>query len=251
MIAVDDAGEEVIYDDFLPSVKGATNNEMELEACIAALETVGRKRPPAALPRWFELSRFRKIVIHSDSMYVVNNFENAKWTWPKNRWRTRDGPPVQNLEYWKKLMNLVKKMSPLRVDVKWVKGHKRDPHNKRADELARKSARTKSTRSASPQRVRRKLSPNPLAVGSVKMEGQMITVHIITDKYLGPPHKCYRYMYEVVDEDSPYHQDVDYIWSEEMLSAGHTYFVRLNEDNKYPRIEEKLAEITPDSPMEE
>lgn len=249
LIAVDDEGYEVVYDDFLPSIKGANNNQMELEACMAALCTVTGKRPPADLPRFFELSRFSKIVIRTDSMYVANNFENAKWNWPKNRWKTRAGPPMQNTEYWKELMRLVKKAG-VRVDIKWVKGHSKDAHNIRADKLARKSARSPSTRSAGSQRVRRKLSPYPLEVASVGMEGQLMTVRIITDKYLGPPHKCYRYMYEVIDKDSAYYQRVDYIWSDVMLSAGHTYFVRLNDNAKHPQIEEKLSEITKDSPSE-
>lgn len=244
LIAVDDAGDDVIYDDYLPSVKGATNNQMELAACIAALETVTSKRPPADLPGVFALSRFSKIVIRTDSMYVCDNFPNAKWTWPTNGWRTKDGPPVQNMDYWKDLIRLVKKASPLRVDIKWVKGHKKDAHNIRADRLSRRSSSSPSTRAAGPQRVRRKLSPYALDVGSVGMEGQLMTVRIITDKYLGPPHRCHRYMYEVMDVDSPYFQRVDYIWSDVMLGAGHTYFVRVNDNSRYPQIEESFGEAT-------
>lgn len=243
LITVDDEGYEVIYDDFLPSIKGATNNEMELEACIAALSTVTTKRPPADLPRFFDIDRFSKIVIRTDSMYVYENFDRAKWTWPKTKWRTKDGRPVENVDYWKELIRLVK-AAGLRVDIKWVKAHKRDPHNKRADRLARKSAKSPFMRRARPQRVRRKLSPYPLEVGSVRVEGQLVTVRVITDKYLGAPHNCYRYMYEVMDEDSPWYQRVDYVWSDLMLSAGHTYFVRLNDNPKHPQIEEKLSEIT-------
>lgn len=206
LIAVDDLGDEVVYDDYLPSVKGATANQMELQACIAALQTT-TKHPPADLPTVFELARFSKIVIRTDSMYVEGNFNNAKWTWPKNRWRTKDGAPVQNSDLWKELIRVVKKTG-LRVDVKWVKGHKKDAHNIRVDKLAGKSARSPSASVAGPQRVRRKLSPFPLEVGSVGMEGQFMTVRIVTDKYFGPPHKCYRYMYEVMDEDSPYYQRV-------------------------------------------
>jgi len=78
------------------------------------------------------------------------------------------------------------------------------------------------------------------------MEGQVATIHIIVDEYLRSPHRCYRYMYEVMDEDSPYYQRVDKITFHVMLRAGHTYSVRFNGDQGNPRVEELLAEIDDD-----
>lgn len=148
---MDDDGHEQIDTECPPGWKSATNNQMELQAAIEALAfALGRYTP-------FDLSRFTKIVVHSDSMYLVDNIHNAKHVWPKTKWRTPDGVPVANTPQWKELIALIKK-APFKVDFKWVQAHKDDPHNIKADELAKASAQT-STRALKPQRVRRKRSP--------------------------------------------------------------------------------------------
>ena len=233
-IAVDSNGLEEFHDEFLPAWAGATNNQMELQAPIEALKILLGTRPP------FELTRFSKVVFYTDSKYLSENFNQAKFVWPTTRWRTRSGAPVLNAEQWKELIRLVKRLG-LKVEVRWVKGHKRDPHNKRVDKLAKESARSPAKRSLGPQRVRRKQSPEPVEIGSVRMEGQTTTIRIITDEYLRTQ-RTYRYMFEVVAVDSSYYQRVDYVFSDAMLGAGHTYQVRFNADRHNPRIEEVLAE---------
>lgn len=239
-IAVDDEGEQETHEECPPGWQGASNNQMELQACIDALRIAAGNRPP------FDLSRFDRIVIHTDSQYVSENFSKAKFEWTRSRWKTRSGAPVLNTPEWQDLLKMVRRIDRdwrLRVEVKWVKGHKKDQFNKRVDKLAKQSAKTPSRRTLAPQRVRRKMSPHTVETGSVRMEGQVATVRIITDKYLRSPHRCYRYMYEVMDEDSPYYQRVDYITADVMLSAGHTYLVRFNDNTGNPRIEEMLTEI--------
>jgi ribonuclease HI len=244
-IAVDDEGHEETHEECPPGWKGATNNQMELQACIEALRIATGRPPP------FDLSRFDKIVIRSDSEYVCDNFTKVKFEWPGNRWRTRSGAPVLNTPEWQELLRLVRRIdrdSRLRVEIQWVKGHKKDRFNKRVDNLAKQSAKSPSRRTSGPQRVRRKKSPYAVEIGSVRMEGQVATVHIITDQYLRSPHKCYRYMYEVMDEGSRFFRRVDYVTADVMLSAGHTYSVRFNDNSSNPRIEEMLAEIVEEGP---
>lgn len=238
-ITVDENGNEEIRTECPPGWKSATNNQMELQAAIEALSYVlGRHSP-------FDLSRFNKIVVHSDSMYLVNNVNNAKFVWPKTKWRTREGPPVANTPQWKELLSLIRK-APVRVEFKWVKGHKNDPHNVKADELARASADIPSRRTLKPQRVRRKRSPLKTKRGSVVMEGQETVIHVTTDEWLRSPHSCYKYTYEVLDEASRYNLARDICHSEIMLSAGHFYRVRFNEDTTNPLIVELLEEIPRD-----
>lgn len=150
-----------------------------------------------------------------------------------------------NTPQWKEFLMLVRRASRAhkRVDVKWVKGHKDDPCNARADELAKQSAKIARSKAIRPARIRRKKSPNQVEIGSVRMVGQVATIHIVVDEYLPPPHRCYRYMYEIMDEDSPYYQRVDWITSDVPLARGHTYSVQLNDNQGNPRIEELLGEI--------
>lgn len=235
-ITVDEDGHEQVHEECPPGWRSATNNQMELQACIDALAFALDRHSP------FNLSTFNKIVIHSDSMYVVGNFDKAKFEWPKTKWRTREGPPVANTPQWKELIKLVKK-SPLRVNMKWVKAHKDDPHNVRADELARASADDSSKRTLKPQRVRRKKSPFKVKRGSVEMEGQTTVVHITADEWLRPPHNCYKYTFEVIDDTSPYNLARDTCHSYVLLNAGHFYKVRFNDNTHNPWIEEMIEEI--------
>jgi ribonuclease HI len=96
-----------------------TNNRMELIAAIEALSA---------------LKRASKVLLHTDSKYVMDGV--TKWIhgWKKNGWKTADKKPVKNEDLWRKLDE-----ANARHDVtwKWVKGHSDDVMNDRADELAR------------------------------------------------------------------------------------------------------------------
>jgi ribonuclease HI len=122
-VTINELGEEVTKDIDLPGYQNATNNQMELYACVEALKE--------AL-RYWDLAEFNSIAIHTDSRYVVDNYRSAMFVWPKTRWTTRDGPPVLNAEQWKDLVKQIKRCYPLRVDFNWVKGHSKDPHKKQS-----------------------------------------------------------------------------------------------------------------------
>jgi ribonuclease HI len=236
-IMVDSNGHPRIYEESPPGWRSATNNQMELQACIEALSFVLNRRFP------FDMASFNKIVIRTDAIYVVENVTKAKFEWPTSGWTTRAGAPVANTGQWKELVRLMKRTGK-RVDVKWVKGHSKDAFNKQVDRLAKQSAKTPATRSLGHQRVRRRKSPLHTELGSVRMEGQVTTIRIITDEWLPPPHRLYRYKYEVMDVDSPYFERVDMAHSRVMLNAGHTYVVRFNADAGNPWVEDVLEEIS-------
>lgn len=96
-----------------------TNNRMELMGAISALEA---------------LKRETKVVLHTDSKYVMDGV--TKWIhgWKKNGWKTADKKPVKNEDLWKRLDAANASHD---VTWKWVKGHADDVMNNRADELAR------------------------------------------------------------------------------------------------------------------
>lgn len=95
-----------------------TNNRMELQAAIVALE---RTPTDVSLQIW------------TDSSYVKNGV--TKWLsgWKQKNWRKADGKPVLNLELWQKLDTLSQKRV---IDWQWVKGHAGHAGNEKADMLA-------------------------------------------------------------------------------------------------------------------
>ena len=96
-----------------------TNNRMELMAAIEALSA---------------LKRESKVLLHTDSKYVMDGV--TKWIhgWKKNGWKTADKKPVKNEDLWRRLDAANARHE---VTWKWVKGHSDDVMNDRADALAR------------------------------------------------------------------------------------------------------------------
>ena len=96
-----------------------TNNRMELTAVIMGLKML--KEPV-------------EIDIYSDSAYTVNAFlEGWIENWINNNWRTAGKKPVQNVELWQELLELI---HPHKVTWHKVKGHADNAYNNRSDKLA-------------------------------------------------------------------------------------------------------------------
>lgn len=237
-VDTDENGHERLVEYCPDGYRSATNNEMELVACIEALtEAMGRRFH-------VDLSAKSKIVIYTDSLYVVNGFQSAKFQWSRDRWRTRDGNPVLHAVQWKELLKRVEKTGK-RVEIVWHKGHSSsNPHNKTADKLAKASAGNATRAPLGHVKVRRKITDQEEVRGSVELTGQLITIRVITDRLLRPQ-KLYVYKYEVMSPHSPYHGCVDRIFSEHLLSAGHTYVVRVNDNTKTPRITKVRRRLEP------
>jgi ribonuclease HI len=228
IITVDANGNEVIHDEQPLGFPGATNQQMELQACIEALQLLASRRSPV------DLSQFSKIIIKTDSRYVVDNYSAALFTWPTTKWHTRDGAPVINAQLWKDLVKQVFNVG-MRVEIRWVKGHRASAHNKAADKLAKGSAKQAGRKPLTITSVRRKKTAKSIERGSVKLTGQRITIRIITDEYLRVQ-RCYKVKYEVMSKASVYFGNVDIAFSDIVLRAGHTYYVLMNDDTANPRI---------------
>ena len=104
-----------------------TNNRMEVFALISAL---GQLKIPC------------NVNVYSDSAYLVNAFKEH-WIdkWQQNGWKTKDGKPVENQDYWKLLLLVIRKKDH-RLRFFKVKGHSDHPENNRCDELARSEIKT-------------------------------------------------------------------------------------------------------------
>ncbi|MDD4220400.1 MAG: ribonuclease HI [Sphaerochaetaceae bacterium] len=100
-----------------------TNNRMELQAVIKALEYISINLKPVT-----------SIQIHTDSQYVKNGITLWIHTWKKNGWRTAAKAPVKNKEYWIALDSLASKLP---ITWHWVKGHAGIELNERCDTLVR------------------------------------------------------------------------------------------------------------------
>jgi ribonuclease HI len=233
-VLIDSSGEEQVQDLEFAGYKNATNNQMELHAVIVALkEAMKLDLPP----------NVAQVVIHSDSLYIVDNYKKAMFEWPRTRWLTRLGRPVLNANLWKDLVRYIQKMG-MRVEIKWVKGHSKSEHNKAVDRLARASAMRPYNRPLTHVNVRRKKTSRSVDVGSVEMIGQHITIYIITSEYL-KVQRLWKYKYEVISKQSKFRGNVDIIFSEHFLGPGRTYYVKVNTDTSNPRIEKVFREIEP------
>ena len=75
-----------------------------------------------------------RVELYSDSAYVVNAIKLG-WleNWKKNNWLGSDKKQVKNIEYWKRLDQL---MNIHNVNFNKVKGHSDNEYNNRCDELA-------------------------------------------------------------------------------------------------------------------
>jgi ribonuclease HI len=233
LVWVNAAGNEEIEDYSPLGWSKATVDEMEIEAC-----TIGLKQAE----RLFEdMSRFKRILIFCDSMYVTNNFVKAMHVWPNKAWRGANGNPVENIELWKKLRKAVKGC-PIRVDIEWVKAHKSNVHNRAADRLARESASNPYKKPLSISETTRKWSDRKTKRGCIPVEGQKLKIRIISREYKKHA-KAFEYRYEVIDPADKSYKDVDFIRSSQGLSRNKCFLVRLNSDHQNPCIEELVEEL--------
>ena len=95
-----------------------TNNRMELQAAISALQAL--KRPV-------------DVRLYTDSQYLRNGVLTWLPQWKMRGWKTADKRPVKNQDLWE---TLEAEAAKHRIEWHWVKGHAGHPDNERADALA-------------------------------------------------------------------------------------------------------------------
>jgi ribonuclease HI len=91
-----------------------TNQVCELLACIMAIEKIITTQ---------EIIN-KKIIIYTDSMYIVNTITLWGQNWAKNDWKKADNKPIQNEDLVKKLYYLSKNIN---VNYQHVKAHTKTP----------------------------------------------------------------------------------------------------------------------------
>ena len=103
-----------------------TNNRMELEAVIAALET---------------LTEPCEVTLNTDSQYVQKGITEWLAGWKAHGWTRKEGKrrvPIANQELWEQLD---RKREQHQISWQWVRGHARHADNLRCDQLANRAAR--------------------------------------------------------------------------------------------------------------
>lgn len=98
-----------------------TNNRMEMQAAIGALEYVaasGQSTP---------------ITLYTDSEYVKNGITQWISGWKKKGWKTSQGKAVLNQDLWQ----ILDKLSSKQINWQYVRGHTGNVGNERCDAIAR------------------------------------------------------------------------------------------------------------------
>jgi len=98
-----------------------TNNRMEMTAVIEALR---------------QLKRPCRVIITTDSQYVVKGMTEWIVGWQRKGWRNSKKEPVLNRDLWEMLLEESKRHT---IDWKWVRGHAGHAENERCDQLAREA----------------------------------------------------------------------------------------------------------------
>lgn len=95
-----------------------TNNRMELQAVIAALQAL--KRPV-------------DVRLYTDSQYVRRGILEWLPQWKARGWKTADKKPVKNQDLWQLLETAAGRH---RIEWHWIRGHTGIAGNERCDALA-------------------------------------------------------------------------------------------------------------------
>ena len=98
-----------------------TNNRMELMAAIAALR---------------QLTRPCRVVVTTDSQYLVKGITEWISGWRRAGWRNSKKEPVLNRDLWEQLLEA---SGTHDVQWRWVRGHNGHAENERCDQLARQA----------------------------------------------------------------------------------------------------------------
>lgn len=227
--------DEMKKDFRLPGYKTATNNQMELKACILGLAEALKLEE-------VRTRTINSIAVCTDSAYVKDNIKRAIYVWSKKRWKSESGAPILNVSLWKDLIKAMQRIYPVIVEFEKVEAHNKDEDNKAVDRLARQSSEKTSEKPLYNQIVRRKISKEKTQRGSVEMLGQRIKIRIISSQYL-KENKQFQLRYEVTSPKSEFHGKVDMLFSKITLRPGHEYLVIFGKDMKYPKVERLIREI--------
>ena len=112
--------------DYWISEPATTNNRMALRSAIEGLNAM--RRPC-------------RIILTSDSQYLVKGMREWIHGWVRRDWKRKTGA-VENEELWKRLLQVARRHQ---IDWRWVRGHAGHPQNEYANDLAVAAAREQTS----------------------------------------------------------------------------------------------------------
>lgn len=103
-----------------------TNNRMEMEAALQALQRIRSN------------AGGRRIILRSDSKILINGMNIWLPGWKENGWKQSSRKDVANKDLW---LQLVEVSQGKNIHWEWVKGHSGDRYNEEVDKLAASALR--------------------------------------------------------------------------------------------------------------
>ena len=205
----------------------ATNNQMELTACIKAM---------GEILKFPHVQRFKKIIIYSDSQYVTENGGNALYNWPKNKWRKTSGGLVENADLWKEYRKLRIKITAelrgIRLEIIY-KPRRSNNHMRDVDNLAKKSSLDIVGKPFRVVDVRRHRLP--VKSGEITFTGQKMSIHVVTAAW-EKVQRMNKYSLHIITKDHPDYCRKGIIFSPDIMRAGHRYQASFQEVEGDPGI---------------
>ena len=107
-------------------ILGTTNNIMEMVSVIAAMKDLCK------ILNWH--TKDTVCTVHSDSKYVVDNWNDSLVKWLDRGWITTKNQSILNRKYWELLFHSVCNFKFVKFN--WVKGHDDNKFNEIANDIA-------------------------------------------------------------------------------------------------------------------
>lgn len=221
------------------------NNRMELRACVFAHEWIFEQGENLAV---------QHIQIVTDSKYVFENYHRAP-RWSTTRWRNVHGRPLENVDLWKDLLRVRRKLGfRVRIDLKLIAG-KSTPITKSVDRDAKAASTlpTETDRGFRSGKIGRSKNNTGKAAKLFPAAGREITIRVYQTTTIRRGEQKIKFQLfsaganDFVDKFVAY---ADAALGND-LHRQHVYAVRMNDVPDYPRILEIVGEGKESAVVEE
>jgi ribonuclease HI len=134
VVAIDT--EKKLFWEYGGNADNATNNQMELSACIFALKLILKSADNGATKT---NAKELKYELRLDSKYVIQGTTEWMSGWVKNGWKNSQKKTVLNKELWQEILLLKKEIEKKKIKIIWthVYGHTGVEWNEKVDTIAK------------------------------------------------------------------------------------------------------------------
>jgi ribonuclease HI len=223
---------------FQQGYEETTNQRMELQACIEALEWTRANA---------QLLGVSRVIIVSDSMYLCEQYRRAQY-WKKDNWRNREGRPVDNADLWERILFLIPKLG-VRMEIQYEEG-KSTPLGREVDKKAKQAAKgpgkIKDSGFRGGEISRTRLPGEAAAMFEACGQETVIRIYRKIPLFQFKRKDC-KIIFESVSEETGKSTSKHFAYTsheiEDGLHRSHLYRVRFNDNPQYPIIETVIEEV--------